>query len=153
MREILVVANQSLGSDELAVIAAERMAKEETHFHLLVPASRTPRDVAARFESTFNEDVDEGAHRQLDGGLTWLRHLGANVDGEVGDEDPIRGVGDALKEKTYDEVIISTLPSGLSRWLRQDLPHRVERKYKLPVTVVTAKSAPASRVPPRAPLS
>ena len=68
-------------------------------------------------------------------------------------QDPVRGVGDTLKEKTYDEVIISTLPSGLSRWLHQDLPHRVERKYKLPVTVVTAKSVPASRVPPRAPLS
>jgi GABA permease len=148
MREILVVANQSLGSDDLAVIVTERIAKEETHFHLLVPATRPPRDVAAKFESTFTEDADEAAQRQLDVGLSWLRRLGATVDGDVGDADPVRGVGDTLKEKTYDEVIISTLPSGLSRWLHQDLPHRVERKYKLPVTVVTAKSVPARRVPP-----
>lgn len=148
MREILVVANQSLGSDELAVIVAERIAKEETHFYLLVPARRPPRDVAAKFESTFTDVADEAAQRQLEVGLAWLRHLGAAVDGDVGDEDPVRGVGDAIKEKTYDEVIISTLPSGVSRWLHQDLPHRVGRKYKLPVTVVSAKSVPASRVPP-----
>ncbi len=146
MREILVVANQSLGSDDLAVIVTERIAKEGTHFHLLVPATRLPRDVAAKFESTFSEDADEAAQRQLNVGLNWLRHLGAAVDGEVGDEDPVRGVGEALKEKPYDEVIISTLPGGVSRWLRQDLPHRVERKFKLPVTVVTAKKAPASRL-------
>ena len=148
MREILVVANQSLGSDDLAVIVTARIAKEETHFYLLVPATPPPRDVAAKFDSTFNEDADEAAQRQLDVGIAWLRHLGAAVDGEVGDEDPVRGVGDTLKEKSYDEVIISTLPSGVSRWLHQDLPHRVQRKYKLPVTVVTAKSVPARRVPP-----
>ena len=148
MREILVVANQSLGNDELAVIVKERIAKEETHFYLLVPATHPPRDVAAKFESTFTEDADEAAQRRLDAGLVWLRRLGATVAGDVGDEDPVRGVGDALREKTYDEVIISTLPSGISRWLHQDLPHRIERKYKLPVTVVTAKSVPGSRVPP-----
>ncbi len=148
MREILVVANQSLGSDDLAAIVAERMAGEETRFYLLVPATRPPRDVAARFESTFSEDVDEAAQRQLDSGLTWLRRLGATVDGEVCDADPVRGVGDALTAKSYGEVIISTLPRNVSRWLHQDIAHRVERKYKLPVTVVTAKSVPASLVPP-----
>lgn len=148
MREILVVANQSLGGNELAATVTERIGKEETHFHLLVPATRPPRDVAARFESTFSENADEAAQRQLDVGLAWLRQLGAAVDGEIGDGDPVRGVGDAIKEETYDEVIISTLPRGISRWLHQDLAHRVERKYKLPVTVVTAKSVPAQRVPP-----
>ncbi len=145
MREILLVANQSMGSDDLAVIVSERIAEEETNFYLLVPATRPPRDVAAKFESTFTDDADEAAQRQLDVGLAWLRHLGATVDGGIGDEDPVRGVGDALNDRTYDEVIISTLPSGLSRWLHQDLSHRIERKYKLPVTVVTAKSLPTSQ--------
>ena len=145
MRDILVVANQSMGSDDLAVIVSDRIAEEEIHFYLPVPATRPPRDVAAKFESTFTDDADEAAQRQLDFGLAWLRHLGATVDGGVGDEDPVRGVGDALNDRTYDEVIISTLPSGLSRWPHQDLSHRVERKYKLPVTVVTAKSLPASQ--------
>ncbi len=148
MREILIVANQSLGSEDLAGIVAERIAEEETHFYLLVPATQPPRDVAARFESTFSEDADEAAQRQLDGGLSWLRHLGASVDGEVCDADPVRGVGDTLKERAYVEVIISTLPSNVSRWLHQDISHRVERKYKLPVTVVTAKSVPANRARP-----
>jgi len=46
-----------------------------------------------------------------------------------------------VKDRAIDEVIISTLPSTLSRWLRQDLPHRIERKVSVPVTVVTSKTA------------
>lgn len=140
MRQILLVANQTIGGDELAEVVRDRTAQEPSEFSLIVPATRPPRDVAARFESNFQDQGQEDAQRQLDAGLSWLRHLGATADGEVGDEDALRAVGDALREHSCDEIIISTMPSGISRWLRQDLPHRVERKFKLPVTVVTAGS-------------
>ena len=69
--------------------------------------------------------------------------LGAKVDGEVGDSDAIRAVRAVIESRQVDEIIISTLPTTISRWLRQDLPSRVERKFSLPVTVVTASIAPA----------
>jgi GABA permease len=50
-----------------------------------------------------------------------------------------------LREITFDEIIVSTLPAGPSRWLKRDLPHRVEREYGLPVTHVVAASETAAR--------
>ena len=49
-------------------------------------------------------------------------------------------IGGALEEDQFDEITISTLPLGVSRWLGMDLPHRAERKFKLPVTTVIARS-------------
>ena len=52
--------------------------------------------------------------------------------------NPVKAIEDAVSRRKYDGIILSTLPSGISRWLGQDLPHKVTRKFKGPVTVVTA---------------
>jgi len=70
--------------------------------------------------------------------LDRLRGVGATVDGTVGDPDPMKAIQELVSRRSFDEIIVSTLPSGVSRWLHQDLPHKVERKFHLPVTVVTA---------------
>ena len=71
-----------------------------------------------------------------------MQGLGVTVTGAVGETDAVRAVKSVLDSRPIDEIIISTLPTSLSRWLHQDLPHRVERKFKLPVTVVTAATSP-----------
>ncbi len=43
----------------------------------------------------------------------------------------------------FDEIILSTLPPGMSRWLKMDLPHRVEAVYGLPVTHIIGQPSPA----------
>jgi hypothetical protein len=58
--------------------------------------------------------------------------------GDLGDAEPLTAIEDALAVEQFDEIIISTLPSGISHWLGMDLPSRAERKFKLPVTTVTA---------------
>ena len=61
------------------------------------------------------------------------------MDGLIGDADPVRAVAAALEQGHYDDLIISTLPSHVSRWLHMDVPSRLQ-KFGLPLTVVTAKA-------------
>jgi hypothetical protein len=71
---------------------------------------------------------------------------GGRVEALVGDTDPYAAVREALRAHDYDEVIVSTLPTHVSHWLRIDLPARVER-LGLPVTVVTARTGSRSAAP------
>lgn len=61
---------------------------------------------------------------------------GTPVEGRIGVTDPFVAVREELERERYHEVIISTLPTHLSRWLRLDLPHRVEQ-LGVPVAVIT----------------
>ena len=55
------------------------------------------------------------------------------VDGEVGKANLLDAVHDALDRADYDEIILSTLPPGLSRWIHLDLARRLQRRYALPM--------------------
>jgi hypothetical protein len=111
---------------------------------LLVPATpRAHRNLDTRVAGinmpldTEDDDYAE-ARKRLEQGMDTLRSLGATVDGVVGDPDPLKAVQEVLARRSVDEIVLSTLPSGISRWLGQDLPHKLERKFHLPITVVTA---------------
>jgi hypothetical protein len=65
--------------------------------------------------------------------------LGAEVDGEVGEADPVAAIKEVLSSQPVDEIILSTLPQRRSRWLARDLPGRVRRDFGLPVTHVVAE--------------
>jgi hypothetical protein len=133
VRRYLVVANQTLGGEHLAAAIRTRHQEGPAKFHVVVPATH-PQDQATWTEG----EARANAERQLSTALERFREMGTDVDGEVGDESPLQAIGDAIGAETYDEIILSTLPAGASRWLRQDLPHRVERSFGLPVTHVTA---------------
>ena len=45
----------------------------------------------------------------------------------------------------FDEIVVSTLPTGSSRWLGLDLPRRLEKLTSVPVRHVVSKP-PASEV-------
>lgn len=132
MSRVLIVANQTLGGKELLESVQGRMAKGPCEFTLLVPATAAP-GVAADEEKDY-----ANAERRLEYGLNELRLLGAPAVGEVGDADPLAAIRELLDRRDIDEIIVSTLPAGVSGWLRQDLPHKVQRKFPQPVSVVTA---------------
>ena len=85
------------------------------------------------------------ATRRLNAALTSLGELGADATGEVGDSSPLRAIADVLLREPFDEIILSTLPPGPSRWLRQDVVHRVRRTFAVPCTHLVADVEPAGR--------
>jgi hypothetical protein len=138
MRRILVVANQTLGGPQVMDWLRKRVAQEPCAIHLCVPANVDSQGWV------HDEDSDhELAARRLDDALARFGELGVEVTGEVGDERPIDAIMDVLRRDTYDEILLSTLPPGVSRWLRLDLVHRVERAVTVPVTHLVAEQAPA----------
>jgi hypothetical protein len=139
MRSYLVVGNQTLAGPELTAAIAERIAGgDSTHFHVVVPA--TP------VEGSFTWDEDKAyaaARDRLEAMLGHIRTMGAEASGEVGHKDPVEAARDALRSHPSDEVILSTLPPGLSRWLGQDAPSRLKAAIAVPVIVITAAKEPA----------
>ena len=94
---------------------------------------------------TAAEIRDEGiavARSNLETELNRLREIGATADGAVGDPNPMVAIEKAVAKQKIDEIILSTLPPGISRWLALDLPHRVQRKFDVPLTVVVAPKSP-----------
>jgi len=93
---------------------------------------------------TLSRDIDDdrrAAQQQLDFGLEWLEGLGVAATGELSlDADTPAAVARLVESAGFDEVIVSTLPTKISRWLRQDLPCRIGRKVSVPVTVVSTTS-------------
>jgi hypothetical protein len=146
MRRYLIVANQTLGGDELVQLITQRAKAEPSEFFIIAPATPV-LEMSAGAEAMVamglnpvmpcsSEDAREMAQERLKVAVAQLQAVGAKVDGEVGDRDPVRAVEAAIKGRQFDEIIVSTLPTHLSRWLHQDLPHRLERKTQLPVTHV-----------------
>ena len=134
-RRILIVANQTAGGSHLKRAVQKAIEAGPATFTLLVPAS-APSDGA------WSEgQARAAAEERMREGLAVLREAGAQAEGMVGDHRPIHAITDALVAQPHDAIIVSTFPSGMSRWLKQDLPHRVERVFRLPTTHVVAEPA------------
>jgi hypothetical protein len=132
MRSYLIVANQTLASRSLTDAIKARLADGPVRTHVVVPLS----PVGGRL--TWDEDESRRvAQERLDDVVRRLREMGADADGEVGDRDPVMAVRDALRGREVDEVIVSTLPKGASRWLGEDVPSRLRDAVPVTVTVVT----------------
>jgi len=134
---VLVVANRTARSDELLQALKERAERGPAEFTLLIPASAHGVAWIGDMHSGSPE-----ASRDLDAALDRFRKEGLDMaEAKVGDADPLAAVEDAVNFGSFDEVICSTLPTHLSKWLKLDLPHRIERETGLPVTHVVGSDA------------
>lgn len=146
-RRILIVANRSIKGDALADAVSERLAQGECVFHVLVPVAATVAPIvalgaaAADMAPTACFDIQserDAAQERLDAAINWCAARGVAATGELSsDSDVATSAARLVDELAFDEVIVSTLHSTVSRWLHQDLPRRIERKVDVPVTVVT----------------
>jgi hypothetical protein len=151
MHRYLVVANQSADSDELMQLVRDRVAAGPSEFVLVVPATPVKDLVSNAMpipmpvmggSPTLPAPPAEArrmAQAKLDAALRKMTAAGVRANGTVGDPDPLRAVEAALATGEFDEIIVSTLPARLSRWLHQDLPARLEHAFHLPVTHVPAR--------------
>jgi hypothetical protein len=150
VRSFLIVANQTLGGETLVDAVRERIRQGPCEFWVVVPATPSSQLIvrrspggslmpAAEPASAGRSESDSTSdQRRLDEGLARLYEAGAKADGAVGDDSPLKAIGECLTRQQFDEIILSTLPSGVSRWLRQDLPSRIQRKFGLPVTHIVS---------------
>lgn len=159
----LVIANQTLGGDALEEAVKDCMNRDLQRFYVVVPrtnveheatgwgggfvvgeyasseAYRAAMEDNARRREAELEEAQRRAQHRLDLMLEKIQSLGGTAEGEVRFEDPVEAVKIVLeREPDLNEVIVSTLPAGLSRWLKMDLPNRVARMTELPVTTIEA---------------
>ena len=125
-QHLLVVANRTLGSEELLSVLSVRAQGSPTAVQLVVPA--TPLGGGR-----------ESAARRLEDAVAQLRAAGLEADGAIGHGDPFLAVMDVWDPRRYDEIIVSTLPIGVSKWLHAGLPERIERVTGALVTHVVAQ--------------
>ena len=132
---VLIVAHRTAATPALIEAVRERAASGDAVFTLLVP---NPAHGLHRLVDP--EDVGEGEARDtLELALPLLSDAaGSDVTGIVGSSEPLAAIQDAVNLRGFDELIISTLPTRVSRWARLDLPHKAAG-LGLPVTTVTAK--------------
>jgi hypothetical protein len=121
---VLVVANRTAATPRLLEAVRRRAGDGPCEFALLIP------DVTDR----------RAADWTLETALPLMkRSARGKVEGLVGGPDPFQSVQDAVKQGDFDEIIISTLPRRVSKWLRRDLIRRVEG-LGLPVTAIVPTS-------------
>lgn len=132
MARILVVANKTAESPDL--LEALKSKGTEHEYVLVVPAGGGALEKAADPDA-----AREHTQPHLAAALQKLRGEGFNVDGSVGDSDPVAAVQDACNFGEFDEIVISTLPHRVSKWLNVDLPSKAARATGLPVTHIETK--------------
>jgi hypothetical protein len=149
MRRYLVVANQTLGGEELTAKLAECAGAGPCRFYLVVPVTNT--EASDRWFTGGLEGVLPGAYKiartmagaRLQHELERLREAGVEADGEVVEPTPLEAIRKIANREEVDEVIVSALPRRLSRWIVMDLPHRIRRTTSLPATHIAGPAGPS----------
>src|SRR3954447_22025047 len=133
---VLVLANRTADSPQLRDALLQRRGRGPIAVTLLVPAAWEAQDPHGGMET---------GRRRVRAARESLRDAGLEVHCRLGDPDPITALREAWDPERYDEVIVSTLPSRVSRWLQIDLPRRAGKIPGVPVTHVEASDVPAAR--------
>jgi hypothetical protein len=136
MAEILVLANETIGGENLLDAVRDRHAQGDARFHVVVPQTR-PR----HGNVIYDEAVRDSAQVRVDLALAFMREEGIEGSGEVGDGDPLNAALDAVAEHGISEIIVSTLPASTSGWMKRDLIEALENDTGLPITHVVVDLA------------
>jgi hypothetical protein len=128
VKEVLVIANRTLGGAKLLDAVRERASSGDVRFRLVVPQTKPSAGLVI-----YDEAVRESAQVRVDLALSTVAAEGIEASGEVGDPDPFMATMDAVAQHRPDEIILSTHPAQHSGWLRRDLIERIQNASGLPV--------------------
>ena len=131
-RRVLVVANETVGGEELISLLRGKAIDADADVLLVCPALNTK-------VRTWTSDVDPAraeAQARLDASLARLERAGVRARGEIGDGDPLQALEDALREFPADEIVVSTHPEGRSYWLEQGVVGDARQRFDVPLTHV-----------------
>ena len=129
--KLLVIANRTVDSEELLLLLRNRAAAGSIQVTLVAPADAGRSPTA----------------RRLDRAIARLEADDIKVEGIVGHPDPLVAVQDVWDPRRFDEVVVATLPTDVSRWMALDLPRRIERFTGAQVTHVIATERARSGMP------
>jgi hypothetical protein len=142
-RRVLVVANETVGGEELMDALGEIALSGAAKFDVVAPA------LNSRLK-TWTSDEDPAraaAQKRLDATVSRLREVGIEASGNIGDVDPLVAVEDAVRTFRPTEIVVSTHPRGRSNWLERGVVAALRDRYDIPVTHVVvdleAQEAPS----------
>jgi hypothetical protein len=136
-RKILVVANETVTGQPLIDAVKRRVDGGSVSVHVICPQNQPKHGYVI-----YDETIRGAAENRLQMTIAQLKEVGVEATGEVMDPDPYSAIMDAVGERDYDEIVISTHPDTRSGWLRQDLITRVEQATRRPVEHVVVDLGP-----------
>jgi len=140
-RRILVIANETVGGEELLAIIRRKAEGVQVHVLVVCPALNSQLRTWASDE----DGARAAAQSRLDASLAQLERDGVHAEGAVGDGDPLQAIEDALRTFGADEIVISTHPEGRSHWLERNVVGAARDRFDVPIThVVVDLGASAS---------
>jgi len=131
-RRILVIANETVGGDELLSILRRKSEGVREQVLVVCPALNSQ----VRTWASDEDGARAAAQERLDASLAQLRGYGLSASGEVGDGDPLQAIEDALRTFGADEIVISTHPEGRSNWLERNVVEVARERFDVPITHV-----------------
>ncbi len=131
-RRILVVANETVGGEELLDCIEKKSENIQERVLVVCPALNSP----LRHWASDEDGARAAARERLERSLERLSALGISARGEVGDGDPLQAIEDALRTFGADEIIISTHPEGRSHWLERGVVEAARQRFAVPITHV-----------------
>ncbi|MEO5575366.1 MAG: universal stress protein [Gaiellaceae bacterium] len=131
-RHILVIANETVGGDELLTILRRKAEGVSEQILVVCPALNSQ----VRTWASDEDGARAAAQQRLDASLARLREAGVQARGEVGDGDPLQAIEDALRTFGANEIVISTHPEGRSNWLERNVVGAARDRFDVPITHV-----------------
>jgi GABA permease len=129
---LLVVANETVGGQELLAEVRDRVGERNARVRLVCPALNSP----IRHWASDEDDARAAARARLEASIATMRNAGLQVEGEIGDGDPIQAIEDAVRTFQPDELIISTHPEGRSHWLERGVVDKARERFAVTITHV-----------------